>query len=178
VSDDFNEKCPAGLRLTASLAGGIIGALNPMVQSFRPSGYKPWVGMTGSVGEHFAAATWFMAFVLLVPCIMATFMAYPWLYRRIRSALRANRKPRRIAWGFQFGLMASFLAAFLLSLELLLFNMVTGRTTTWYEALLMVGGGTAGFSFLALFYIPVLLISGAVYAAINYAIIAAGRAAR
>ena len=42
----------------------------------------------------------------------------------------------------------------------------------------MVGGGTAGFSFLALFYIPVLLISGAVYAAINYAIIAAGRAAR
>ena len=171
MSDVINDKCPAGLRLKASMAGGIIGALNPMVQSFRPSGYTHVVGMTGSIGEHFAAATWFMAFVLIVPCVMATFIAYPWLYRSIRSALRAKQKPRRIAWGAQFGLMASVLAAFFLSLEMLLVQMVDGKTTSWHETLLSVGAATVGFSFLALFFIPVMLIAGYGYAAINYAII-------
>lgn len=171
MSDVFNDECPTGLRLKASMAGGIIGALNPMVQSFRPSGYSHFVGMTGSVGEHFAAATWFMAFVLIVPCVMATFVAYPWLYRSIRSALRADQKPRRIAWGVQFGLMASVLAALFLSLEMLLVQMMDGKATSWHETLLSIGAATVGFSIVALFFIPVMVISGYVYAAVNYAII-------
>lgn len=73
--------------------------------------------------------------------------------------------------GVQVGLMASVLAAFFLSLEMLLVQMVDGKTTSWHETLLSVGAATVRFSFLALFFIPVMLIAGYGYAAINYAII-------
>lgn len=76
----YNISVPLNLRLVASMIGGVMGAFNPVAFSLLNTSTINTAKMT--------------FLFLLIPCILSTFVTYPWLHERIKKYItqRSNMK--------------------------------------------------------------------------------------
>lgn len=165
--------CPLRLRFAASLIGGSIGAINPMLQSFDVSGHNSLEGLSFSaMGEHFAAATGFTAWFMILPCLLANFVVYPWLYRQIRERLNSTARPKLFRLGANFGIMATAVAVLFLAGEVTLMTALeTSKQISILGCMRLFIASLFSFGLLALFYIPIMLFAGYLYTLANFYLI-------
>jgi hypothetical protein len=163
---------PMGLRIKASLLGGLIGAVTPALFVFNPDyilsiqsrfhfNYPAYAG----------SVILFFVFILLLPCILSTFLVYPWLYQRLKGFITKGEVPdlgNYAVLGILFGLMATFATAFFFTAEMLIVNLIQHKPVSISEAPSLLLGGTFLVGIVGLFFFPAMVITGAFYAWLNY----------
>lgn len=154
----FSESPSFGLRLKASLLGGLIGALTPSLNLLKPSHIESIQSRFSFdyAGYAFASAGFYF-FLLLLPCILSTFTVYPWLYARQYQEACQSRKvslPKFFVWGAAFALMATACTAGFLSAEFVVMSFFQDRPVDILGMVAVLLGGPALFGIIGLFYFP------------------------
>lgn len=166
---------PLGLRIGASIVGGVIGALNPAVFVFNPSYMENIQSRFHFNYPAYAiTALGFFLFLLFIPCTLSTFSLYPWLYNRLSGFVAGQRKPgvgSYIKLGTLFGCMATFATAFFFVVSAIIFNFLNAKPMGFGEILTVLFGGTFFVGLAGLLFLPMIVVSGALFAWGNHLVI-------
>ena len=163
------EICPMRLRFIASLVGGTLGAVNPMLEHIGFGIGNPYNGRTVSgVSLPQLGFGGYLAVMLIVPCLLANFICYPWLYREIRARLRSNGTPGIFRISVTFGFMATAAAIVFSAAEMtMLAALEHAKEMPWFGYFGLFGSSLFSFGVMAIFYIPIMLIAGYLYTLAN-----------
>jgi hypothetical protein len=169
------NKAPLKLRIQASIVGGIVGALNPAVFVFNPA-YIERIQSRFDFNYPAYATTLlvFFLFLLFIPCTLSTFSLYPWLYKRLSTYVAEGRIPKITSYiklGTLFGCMATFVTAFFLIACMVIFNFLNAKPMDSTQVISMLFGGTFLLGIAGILFLPMIIISGSLFAWGNYLVI-------
>jgi threonine/homoserine/homoserine lactone efflux protein len=168
-------RTPIKLRISASIVGGIIGALNPAMFVFYPSYIEKIQSRFHFNYPDYAMKTLGISlFLLFIPCTLSTFSLYPWLYKRLSKFITERKIPSLSSYiqlGTVFGCMATFATAFFFVVGVITVNFLNSKPMGIGEIIALLFGGTLYIYVIGLFYLPMIIITGSFFTCVNYFVI-------
>lgn len=173
----MKTKPPLKLWIINSIIGGVLGALNPIIQmALLQQDLLSRVVERYGQGKFFWLSSYSGIYLALffIPCLLSTATLYPWLYKKIRNKLAAGRAGHGhiLALGIGFGVLASIFTILYLALLGVVFNIANGQGAfDLTDIVLAVTGSLAFGAFVAIMFLPAIMITGYIFVWANMKVI-------